>query len=235
MESNHIAYDIAKSIIRIDSILSEQDTSFEELKEIPDRSKLTFTNGFYVNCSALFVDIRGSSKLPEKYRRPTLAKLYRTFLSEVVALINGNSACSEINIVGDCVSGIFNTPYPYTIDEVFVTAYKINTLIQIINNKFSKKGIDPITIGIGLSYGRALMVKAGYSGSSINDIVWMGDVVNEASELCSYGNKILMIDAAIMVSRVFYGNLNDQHKNLLTYNSNRCCYHGNIIDNAMKI
>lgn len=38
-------------------------------------------------------------------------------------------------------------------------------------------------VGIGLAYGRALMIKAGYKGSTINEVVWMGDVVNEASKL----------------------------------------------------
>ena len=30
------------------------------------------------------------------------------------------------------------------------------------------------------------MVQAGYSGSGLNEVVWMGDVVNEASNLCGY-------------------------------------------------
>lgn len=29
------------------------------------------------------------------------------------------------------------------------------------------------------------MIKAGYSGSTINDVVWMGEVVNVAAKLCA--------------------------------------------------
>ena len=64
---------------------------------------VTFTNGFYVDCTALFVDICDSSKLPDYQNRPVLAKIYRSFISELVALFNGASKSKEVNINGDCV------------------------------------------------------------------------------------------------------------------------------------
>jgi len=158
MESNHIAYEFLESVKRIDEIISASDTSFGELDSIPTRDKLTFINGFYVNCSALFVDIRKSSELPNKHKRPQLAKLYRTYISEVVAVMNGDANCAEINVVGDCVSGIFNTPYKKDVDSTFNTAAQISSLIDIMSYKFKKNGITEITVGIGLAWGRALMV-----------------------------------------------------------------------------
>jgi predicted DNA-binding ArsR family transcriptional regulator len=50
LESNHIHYNWEKSLKRIDDILNASDSSYEEVKEIPQRDKLTFTNGFYVKC-----------------------------------------------------------------------------------------------------------------------------------------------------------------------------------------
>mgnify|MGYP000255758841 CR=1 FL=1 len=76
METKHKYYNQENSFSRIDDILDESDSSFPEVNEIPSRDKLTFKNGFYVNCSALFVDIRDSSELPKKHKRPTLAKIY---------------------------------------------------------------------------------------------------------------------------------------------------------------
>jgi class 3 adenylate cyclase len=81
VESNYIAYDFLKSFDRIDDILSGSDTDYNDANSIPARSQLTFRNGFYVNCSALFVDIRKSSELAGKYKRPTLAKLYRAYVA----------------------------------------------------------------------------------------------------------------------------------------------------------
>lgn len=233
MESQYISYDFIKSFDRIDEILSETENSYEELNEIPSRDKLTFTNGFYVNCSALVVDIRNSSDLPEKNNRPKLAKLYRSYISEAVALINGQQNCAEVNIVGDGICGIFKTPYQNDIDAVFGTAYGISSLIDVLNYKLNKNNIEQIAIGVGASYGRALMIKAGYKGSGINDVVWMGDVVNEAFKLSSCGNETWS-DKEIMVSCVFYSNLNDANKKLLEYNPNRKCYHGNVVRTDMN-
>ena len=70
MQTNHINYDYQKSISRIDTILNQQDTSFEEVKCFPSIDKLTFTNGFYVNVTALFVDIQDSSKLIDAHNKP---------------------------------------------------------------------------------------------------------------------------------------------------------------------
>jgi len=108
-------------------------------------------------------------------------------------------------------------------------------MIKILNYKLSKKGYTTISIGIGIDYGRALMVKAGYSGSSINDIIWMGDVVNSAAHLCAKagrnGRNVLV------VSSVFYSNLNDHNKNLLYsfYDTldRLTLYEGNIINLQM--
>ena len=234
MKSNYQNYDFEKSRSRINDILKTEDKSFEEVDSIPSRDKLTFNNGFYINnTSALFVDIVDSSKLPTKYKRPVLARIYRSFLSETVAVINGNIHCAEVNINGDCVWGVFDAQYQYQINSVFGTAAEISSIIDTLNCKYKKKGINPITVGIGLAYGRALMIKAGYSGSGLNDVVWMGDVVNEASNLCSYGNQSWN-DNEMMVSTVFRNNLNDHNKELLEWNSNRGCYHGNVINLAME-
>jgi len=228
MESNHIQYDLEDSVERMDEIISASDNSFQELKNIPSRDRLTFNNGFYTDCSALFVDIRKSSELTGKHTRPRLAKLYRTYISEVVAVMNGNPNCAEINVVGDCVSGIFDTPHKSDIDRTFSTAFSIASLIDIMNYKFKKNGFTELTIGIGLAYGRALMIKAGYKGSGINEVVWMGDVVNEASKLASYGNREYS-DGEIMVSSSFQQNLKDENKKLLAWNSTRDCYHGDVV------
>lgn len=232
METNHINYDVEKSAKRIDDILNASNTSFEELVEIPSRDKLNFTNGFYINVGALFVDIRDSSDLTDEHKRPTLAKLYRSYISEVVAVINSFEDCKEINIVGDCVSAIFNARYKSQLQAMFSCSAKINSLIKILNYKLEKKNIQTISIGIGLAYGRTLMVKAGYSGSSINDVVWMGDVVNEASNLCNKANKennkCILVDADVQC------NLTDHQKGLLEYNYTEQCYEGNIINKEME-
>lgn len=233
MESNFVSYDYEKSFERIDEIIATSENSFEELDSIPSRDKLTFTNGFYVYCSALFIDIRGSSDLTDEHYRPKLAKLYRAYISEAVAVINGNSTCAEVTVQGDSVAGVFDTPYQSDINSVFSTAAKLASLVDVLNCKFRAVDIEEITVGIGISYGRALMIKAGYKGSGINEVVWMGDVVNEACKLCGWGNKTLY-DGEVMVSYLFYKNLNEDNQALLSKHSQRPCYHGNVVNTLMN-
>lgn len=232
MKSDQTEYKLEDSVTRVDEILSATDASYEELDYIPVRDLLTFTNGFYVYCSAVFVDMRKSSELTDFHKNRVLAKLYRAYISEVAAVMNGNSKCAEINVVGDCVSGIFDTPKKTDIDIVFSAAYSISSLIQILNYKLKKNNIREIKVGIGAAYGRALMVKAGYKGSGINEVIWMGDAVNEASKLASFGNREYY-DKEIMVSNVFQNNLSEENKKLLEPNTVRNCYHGNVGNTQM--
>lgn len=108
MESTNKNYDFGASLTRIDEILDASNDSFEESDSIVDRSKLTYTNGFYVKATALFVDIRDSSNMTDAHKRPVLAKIYRSFISEMVALMNGHPTCKEVNING-IVYGAFAT------------------------------------------------------------------------------------------------------------------------------
>jgi class 3 adenylate cyclase len=168
MKSNFTSYDYEKSFERIDGIIATSENSFEEVDSIPSRDKLTFTNGFYVNCAALFIDIRESSGLTGQHYRPKLAKLYRAYISETVAVMNGDSLCAEVVVQGDSVSGVFDMLHPYLTDRVFYTACKLASLVDVLNCKLKAADITEITVGIGASYGRALMIKAGYKGSGIN-------------------------------------------------------------------
>jgi class 3 adenylate cyclase len=230
-------YSVAESDARIKEILDSSET-FDELKEIPLRSRLTYSNGFYVNCAAIFIDIRDSSKLPETHTRPVLGKIYRAYLSECVAIMNSDPNCKEIVINGDCVSGIVNTPYKNDIDTAFSTTARLNSLVNILNWRLEKKGYTPIRCGIGIAYGRALMMKTGYKGSGLNDVIWMGDVVNESSNLCHQGNKGTR--RAIQVSPTVYSNLNNDNKKLLypVYGSLGSLlptqYEGDIINTVME-
>lgn len=194
---------------------------------------MTFKNGYYINITAIFIDIVGSSDMTDEHKRPTLAKMYRAFLSECVAIMNAETVCKEININGDCVWGVFDTSYKVDIDNVISVSARLNSMIKILNYKLRKKKYSEISVGIGIDYGRALMVKAGFAGSGINDVIWMGDVVNSACHLCGKagrdGRKV------IIISDVVYNNLNEQNQGLFMSCSEwySTHYEGDIINIAM--
>ena len=199
---------------RLLEILNAPAGEFEELDNIPERSRLTYTNGFYVYCTAVFIDIRDSSKLTTAHTTPVLGKIYRSYISECIAVLNAFDECKEIFIAGDCVSGIFNTPYRADINRALFAAASLHSTIEHLNWRLEQKGYTGIRCGIGISYGRALMIKSGFKGSGINDIVWMGDVVNEASNLCHQGNKNGRLP--IQIATVVHENLTDHHKSIVT-------------------
>ncbi|MBK6871326.1 MAG: adenylate/guanylate cyclase domain-containing protein [Kineosporiaceae bacterium] len=234
MDSNYKPYDHIASFARLDSILAQSQSSYEEVDALPDRDRLTYANGFYAYCSALFVDIRDSSKLPSKYQRPALAKLYRAYISEMVAILNGTRLAREVNIVGDGVWAVLNTPARSNIDEVFAVAARVNTLVEVLNYKLRKAGYtDPIRVGIGMAYGRALMIKAGYNGSGLADVVYMGDVVNAAAKLAAQGSKGLFPSPPIMIDDTFAGNLDKDNVRLVKKDWSLGCYVANVIDPKM--
>jgi len=233
LDSNYKVYDYKASFERLDSILAQSNSDFEEKKSLPDRDELTFDNGFYANCTALFVDIRDSSKLPDLYNRPALAKLYRAFISEMVAVFNSHAKAREINIVGDCVWGLYNTPYKSDINTVFNLAAQANSLLKVLNYKLNKAGYTtPIRCGFGAAYGRALMIKAGQKGSTISDVVYMGDVVNQAAKLASQASKGTA--RAFLLDSVFQNNLNEDNQKLTSYDLQRGCYSADVINVAMN-
>ena len=236
MESNYAPYNHLSGLARIDDILAIPQSNFEEVDTLPSRDKLTFTNGFYANkCASVFVDIRDSSSLPSTYKRPALARLYRAYISETVAILNGCVKAVEVNIVGDCVWAIYNTPYKSDVDEVFAAIARVNSLMKVLNYKLNKAGYPtPIRVGIGASWGRALMVKAGLSGSGINDVVYMGDVVNHAARLASQGSNGWGV-RPIFLSNDIVGNLNDDEtRTLCTKDWTNDCYTADVVNIAMN-
>jgi class 3 adenylate cyclase len=207
MESKYKSYDFSKSLERMDEILNS-NSFYEDNKTFPKRDDLTFTNGYYVNVTSLFIDLRDSSKMTDLHTPKVLAKIYRSYISEAVAIINDNNDCKEINIVGDCVSAVFNTPFKSDIDLVIEVAARLNSLVDVLNYKLRKKKYNEINAGIGLSFGRVLMIKAGYKGSTINDVVYMGDAVNKASKMCSRASKDW--HSRIVLTPELYDNINKQ-------------------------
>ena len=228
-------YKVEDSASRMDDILDASDNDYSDNENnIPSRDKLTFKNGYYVDVTSIFIDIVDSSKLTDGHKRPTLAKVYRCFLSECVAIMNSYTICKEININGDCVWGVFETPNISDVDKVTDVAAQLNSMIRILNYKLGKKNYEKINVGIGIDDGLALMVKAGYSGSGLNDVIWMGDVVNSACHLANKAGRGLR--KTILVSSKVYENVLENTQKLLSKCTidGKIYYEGNFIWKEME-
>lgn len=86
-----------------------------------------------------------------------------------------------------------------------------------------------------VDWGRALMIKAGHKGSGINEVVYMGDVVNRAAHLAHEAGR--QWTNPIWVGEEFGANLNEQNRSMLTssYSPSIGTYlSGDVVDSAMN-
>lgn len=191
---------------RINDIL--KNNAEVEKKEVPkDDSKFTYDNGIKSWIGAIFVDIVKSSEIIENEEEKKVSKILRSFSSELITIMNSSANVREIGIRGDCVYGIYNTPYQGDINELVDIAAYINTAMKMLNKLFIKHGLKEIKVGIGVSVGEDLIVKAGRKGTGINDKIWIGTAVVNASNLSNIAGR--NGKAKMAFSKIAYDNFID--------------------------
>lgn len=231
-------YDYKEGKKKIEEILNN-NTEIQN-KNIPkDDSNFTYDNGIRSWIGSIFVDIVGSKKLIEGEKDIVVAKILRSFTSEIISIMNSTSNARQIGVRGDCVYGVFSTPYQSDILELLTLSSYINCLINMLNKLFSKNGYPTINVGIGIGVGEDLVIKAGKKGTGINDRIWIGKAVIEACVLADKagrdGNGI------IGVSSLAYNNFiekleesNSEARNWFTqkydYDINSSTYYANVIN-----
>ena len=181
-------YDYKEAKKRVDAILNDKN-DIEEKDKVPTEKNFTYHNGYYAWVTALFVDIKDSTKLFSENRKTSTSKIIRSFTSEIIEILRGDDNLREIGIRGDCVYAIYTCA---TDDENYEIAYKafyINTYLNMLNKLLSNKKMPNIKAGIGVSTAKELVVKAGREGSGINNLVWIGKAVTYASKFSSKANR----------------------------------------------
>lgn len=181
-------YDYKKGKERIENIL-DSDLKVIDKAKVPTDDAFTFTNGYYSWVSAIFVDIRDSSTLFADEDKEKVSKIIRSFTSEIIEILRDDDNLREIGIRGDCVYGIYTTPYKNDILELAEKTFYINTYMRMLNKLLFERSFPEIKVGIGLSTAQELVVKAGRKDIGINSKVWIGKAVTRASKLSSLGNK----------------------------------------------
>ena len=201
-----MCYDYREGKKRIDQILDSEMEVIEK-DRLPKSDELTFDNSYLSWISAIFSDIRDSTKLRARDDQEYVAKVVRCFTSELIEILRGEDSLREIGIRGDCVYAVYTTPEKTDVDDVFTLAAWCNTYLNMLNAILRKRGLDTIRAGIGLGLGHDHIIKAGRKGVDINAHVWMGDAVSAASKLSGYGQKEGR--QRIWMTPCFYGNIID--------------------------
>lgn len=199
-------YNYVDSKNTIENILSSKSDITKKSRIPASDGEFTYENGVKVWVGALFVDIVDSAKIFKNANVDT-AKIMRCFCSEIISILKDNSNYYEIGIRGDCVYAIYNAQTQDDLKRIFIDAFTINTFMKMLNALLKKYGYETITAGIGLGCDEELVVKAGKSGSGINDKIWIGKALVDAAHLADTANRQYI--KPIAMSNLFYSNVID--------------------------
>ena len=202
-----MSYDYMNGKKRIIEVL-ESKTDIEEVEKIPiNDEEFTYQNGIRSWVGALFVDIVNSTEYFKDNKQEHIARIMRAFCSECITILKDNSCYRQIGIRGDCVYAIYSTPKQSDLKKVFTDACYINTFIKMFQKILYYYKFQRFDVGIGLGCSKSLIIKAGLKGSGINDNIWIGDAVIDASKLSNEAGR--SGNEPIIVDEIFYSNIKD--------------------------
>lgn len=193
---------------RLLEILNNETEVVDKDKVPKPNSSFSFNNGFFSWVTAVFVDIRDSTRLFAENKKTTIARIIRGFTSETIEILSDDDNLREIGIRGDCVYAIYTCSQKNEDYEIVDKAFYVNTFIDMLNSLLRKKNMPQISVGIGIATNQDLVVKAGRKGSSVNNLVWIGKAVTYASKLSSIANK--NGERKILMTKLFYNGIIEQ-------------------------
>ena len=151
--------------------------------------------------TVLFADIRGFTSLSENEKPEKVVSLLNRYFSLMSEIIFAHGGTLD-KYIGDGLMAIFGAPTASEEDALNAVkaAVTMQKRLATLNNELRAEGYSPISIGIGLHTGEALI---GYIGSDKrSEYTAIGDTVNLASRLESNagGGQILMSEATAEAS-----------------------------------
>ena len=151
--------------------------------------------------TVLFADIRGFTTLAENEKPEKVVSLLNRYFSVMSEIIFAHGGTLD-KYIGDGLMAIFGAPTAGEEDALNAVkaAVTMQKRLRQLNEELRAEGYAPISIGIGLHTGEALI---GYIGSDKrSEYTAIGDTVNLAARLESNaeGGKILMSEATAAAS-----------------------------------
>ena len=192
---------IIKSEVDLLSTAIERIVSSEVLQsvmseQLPLTSDLTDSNKIYRGkVSVLFVDMRESTKLPEKFNAAQLVKIYRSYIRTVVQAIRYSGGVVR-DFMGDGVLAVFvDNADGKSEDKAVRAARYITTVVdKLLNPVLDREIKHRISCGIGIHTGEITLSKVGMKGKEAQEdaenefgIAWIGNSTNLA---CKFSGAV---------------------------------------------
>ena len=164
----------------------------KELQKNPDKLKL---GGEKRYATFLFTDVRGFTALSETLEPEEVTYIMNKALTAQQMAVQKHGGMVD-KYIGDAMMAIFNAPLDLEHHEnkAVDCALDIQRNMKVLNDELVEKGIKPVTIGIGINTGYAVI---GNMGSEQRfDYTAIGDAVNVGARLES-GTKDTGVDLLI--------------------------------------
>lgn len=162
---------------------------------IPSLEDLDFADGKEIDMAVLYIDIRNSTKITALHTPENAAKIYKMFFKAMMhagKYYGGKPG----GFAGDRIMFVFpfkssKRPRAEAIKTAIYMRHIINVYVNplLSNNIF----IHKLSCGIGIDFGKVLVVKVGQRGMGNNDRVWAGEAANHASRLADIKEEGIFI------------------------------------------
>ena len=165
------------------------------VKQLQDNPELCQVNGKRVDCSIIFSDLRGFTKLSESVEPEMVSYIMNNVLDVQVKAVNKYFGVTD-KFIGDAGMFHFNTiiPQPDHHDLALKAVKEIQKNITELNEKFEEEKIPKIAIGLGVQSGVCLAGNFGASDRFAFSLI--GDPCNVAARLES-NTKVVGKDVLI--------------------------------------
>ena len=165
----------------------------KQLLENPDSFRL---GGINQTITVLFADIRGFTSLSERENPERVVRLLNRYFTAMTEIIFEHGGTLD-KYIGDGLMALFGAPTATPNDAINAAkaAVVMQRKINSLNGELVAEGLTPVTVGIGLHTGEAVV---GYIGSEKrSEYTAIGDTVNLAARLeaNARGGQILLSEA----------------------------------------
>ena len=190
----------------ISRIISSEVLQSIMSNQLPLTNDLTDSNKIYCGkASILFVDMRESTKLSEKFNADQLVKIYRSYIRTVVQAIRYSGGVVR-DFMGDGVLAVFiDSEDGKSEDKAVHAARYITTAVDKLLNPVLDQAVKHrISCGVGIHTGEITLSKVGMKGKEQQEdaenefgIAWIGNSTNLACKFSgAVGNGTIFISAS---------------------------------------
>ncbi len=201
MIESHRSVEIDKFASDVKNAL-QRTSDVEEYQNLGEISDLSAIGSAVVYATVVSVYIKEDSYRSQS-DRATITKAVYIALAE-------NTRCKDIFSLGNYIIGIFNSPFKSDIDSALDSVGKVKALFNLVNKVYGQSLQSPLTCGIGMSYGKVLMIKS--LDGERPQYAWSGEAVSDATRLSEKAS----VEDRVCASFSIYNNLKEDYQKLFS-------------------